>query len=71
MAKWLTLKESARYSNASEATLRREAQSGRLRGYKVGGRRVWRFRAEDIDAWFERTNGERVVSASEPTGRGR
>ena len=56
---WLTLAQGARHANLSEATLRREARAGRLRGFKVGGRRVWRFRAEDIDAWFEDSNGGR------------
>ena len=27
--------------------------AGRLPGYKVGGRRVWRFRVEDVDAWLQ------------------
>jgi excisionase family DNA binding protein len=49
---WMTLSEGAQHARVSEATLRREAKAGRLRAYKVGGRRVWRLRADDIDAWL-------------------
>lgn len=52
---WLTLEQAAAYVQCSSATLRREAKSGRLRGYKVGGRRCWRFKAEDLDAWLQRS----------------
>jgi excisionase family DNA binding protein len=50
---WLTLEEAGSYVKTSTATLRREAKSGRLRGYKVGGRRCWRFKVEDLDAWLQ------------------
>lgn len=53
IGRWLTLSEAATYANVSPTTLRREAKSGRLRGCKVGGRRLWRFRFEDIDTWLE------------------
>ena len=52
---WLTLIEAAQYAKVSGVTLRREARAGRLRGYKVGGRRLWRFKAEDVDAWLQRS----------------
>ncbi len=52
MSPWLTLEEAARYARVSGATLRREAKAGRLRAYKVGGRRCWRFKAEDLDQWL-------------------
>ena len=55
---WLSLAQGARYANVSGATLRREARAGRLRGFKVGGRRLWRFRPEHIDAWLEASSGE-------------
>ena len=46
---WMTLEQAAAYAKTSSATLRREAKNGRLRGYKIGGRRVWRFNAARID----------------------
>src|SRR5207249_230364 len=49
---WLTLEQAAEYAKVSGATLRREAKAKRLRAYKVGGRRCWRFRPEDIDQWL-------------------
>ena len=53
MSGWWTVKQSARYVNCSPVTLLREARNGRLQGYKVGGRRAWRFKREDLDAWLE------------------
>ena len=53
MTAWLTLAEAASYAKVSSVTLRREAKAGRLPAYKVGGRRVWRFRVEDVDAWLQ------------------
>jgi excisionase family DNA binding protein len=52
---WLTLVEAAAFAKVSGATLRREAKAGRLRAYKVGGRRCWRFKAEDVTAWLEQS----------------
>ena len=52
---WLTLAEAAAFAKVCGATLRREAKAGRLRAYKVGGRRCWRFKADDISAWLERS----------------
>jgi excisionase family DNA binding protein len=60
ITRWITLHEAAGYAGVSEATLRREAKAGHLRGYKIGGRRVWRFKVTDIDAYFETVGGERL-----------
>jgi excisionase family DNA binding protein len=58
---WLTLPEAAAYARVSQPTIRREARAGRLAAYKVGGRRMWRFRAVDLDAWLtESTTPERA-----------
>ena len=35
-----------------DGTILREARAGRLRGFKIGGRRCWRFLAEDVDRWL-------------------
>ncbi len=55
---WLTLGESSAYAKTSAATLRRELRTGRLKGHKIGGRRVWRLRAADVDAWLEGGSAE-------------
>jgi excisionase family DNA binding protein len=67
--RWRTLAEAAEHARSSEATLRREAKRGRLRGYKIGGRRVWRFKAEDVDAWLEGRAEE--PSLYDPSKQGR
>jgi excisionase family DNA binding protein len=50
---WVDVRDAANRARVSAATIMREARSGRLRGYKIGGRKVWRFRPADIDAWVE------------------
>ena len=49
---WVTVEGAADRAEVSTSTVLREARSGRLRGYRVGGRKLWRFRPEDIDAWL-------------------
>lgn len=61
---WLTGRQAAVYVHLSEATLRREAKSGRLRAFKVGGRRVWRYRIDDLDSWLLQTNTPVEMTAS-------
>ena len=51
---WLDVRGAAARALCSDATILREARAGRLRGYKLGGRRCWRFRAEDVDQWLMR-----------------
>jgi excisionase family DNA binding protein len=50
---WLTLRGAAARAAVSEATIKREVRSGRIRCARVGGRRHLRFRAEWIDAWLD------------------
>jgi excisionase family DNA binding protein len=50
---WNTVKGAAAIARVSESTILREARAGRLVGYKVGGRRNWRFRTSAVDAWLE------------------
>jgi len=50
---WLTLRSAAARAAVSEATIKREVRSGRIRCARVGGRRHLRFRAEWIDAWLD------------------
>lgn len=33
-----------------------QARRGRLVGYRVGGRRLWRFRSWQVDEWLEGTH---------------
>lgn len=49
---WLTLKEGAEVARCSTVTLAREIRAGRLKAYKLAGRRVWRLRKADIDRWL-------------------
>ena len=49
---WLTRKEAARHVKVSETTIARETKAGRLKGFRVGGRRSWRFRLQDVEAWL-------------------
>ena len=49
---WLDVQAAARWAAVSESTIRRELRSGRLRGYRVGGRKCWRLRPQDVDAWL-------------------
>ena len=53
---WLDVPGAAAWALVSQATILREARAGRLRAYKVGNRKLWRFRREDVDAWLMRRN---------------
>jgi excisionase family DNA binding protein len=51
---WLDPRAAAARVCVSEATILRAARSGRLQGFKVGlGRKLWRFKPADVDAWIE------------------
>ena len=58
---YLTLKEGAAYARCSTVTLAREIRAGRLKAYKLAGRRVWRLRVADIDTWMAGDTGEEPV----------
>lgn len=49
---WLTLADAAKYTQLSSATLLRAVKRRELQAFKVSGKRVWRFRSADIDAWL-------------------
>lgn len=49
---WLKIGEAAAYARVSEPTIRRETKAGRLKAYRVGGKKALRFRVEDVDAWL-------------------
>jgi excisionase family DNA binding protein len=59
--KYQSLKESAAYVGCSTVTLAREIRAGRLKAYKLAGRRVWRLRVADIDTWMAGDTGEEPV----------
>jgi excisionase family DNA binding protein len=64
--KLYTLKESTKILQVSKETIYRLAQSGRLKGSKIG--RSWRFSAEEIERYVEdRAHQERGPSFSIPT----
>ena len=49
---WLTVAEAAAYLKVKPRSLLLWVRQGKIRGYALSGikRRVWRFRAEDLDA---------------------
>ena len=49
---WLDVRGAAARAICSDGTILREARAGRLCGYKIGGRRCWRFLADDVDRWL-------------------
>jgi excisionase family DNA binding protein len=51
--RWLTVAQAADYASLSSITVMRAARRQRLRGIKVNGARVWRFRREWVDQWLE------------------
>ena len=51
--RWLDAVGAAERSLTSLSTILREARAGRLVGYRIGGRRNWRFRSSAVDRWIE------------------
>jgi excisionase family DNA binding protein len=52
-AVWLDVADAGKRAGLSMATILRAARRGDLMGYKVGfGKKLWRFRPQDIDAWI-------------------
>ena len=49
---WLDVRGAAERASVSVATILRELRTGRLRGYRVGGRKCWRLRPNDVDDWL-------------------
>ena len=47
---WLTEKEAQEYLSVSRMTLRRLELAGKLKVHRVGGERLRRYRAADLDA---------------------
>ncbi len=62
---WLDLAGAATYLLVSQGTILRAARKRELTGYRVSGRKCWRFRREDLDAWAMRANTP-VLASSEP-----
>jgi len=52
---WLDPRGAAARAVVSVPTVLREARRGRLRGFKIAGGRIWRFRPSDVDEWIERS----------------
>ena len=50
---WLTLAEAAQYTKLSTASMTRARKSGALRGYKVQGKKLWRFHVTEVDGWLK------------------
>lgn len=50
---WLDVRGAAARSLTNVSTILREARAGRLVGFKIGGRRNWRFRSSAVDSWIE------------------
>jgi excisionase family DNA binding protein len=53
---WLDVRGAAARALVSPATILREARARRLAAYKIGaGKKLWRFRPADVDAWVTAT----------------
>jgi excisionase family DNA binding protein len=50
---WLSLRNAAAHAQLSPATLLRAVKRGDLTAFRVGGQRLLRFRAQDVDRWLE------------------
>jgi excisionase family DNA binding protein len=64
MKSWLTVAESAVYSDVSRDTIYTACERRELRHARIGGRRLIRIKAEWIDAWLERHARGTVLPAS-------
>jgi transcriptional repressor of dcmA and dcmR len=53
MEKLLNIKEAAEFLNVTEMTVRRWTNSGKLRCFRVGGKRERRFKSQDLQAYIE------------------
>ena len=49
----LTLRRAAQYTKLSAATILRAVRRGELTAFRVGGRRLIRFRAHDLKVWIQ------------------
>jgi excisionase family DNA binding protein len=54
MTTWLTLEEAAKHLKIGKSTIYRLAREGDLPAHRMG--RVWRFDAEELDAWVKSKN---------------
>jgi transcriptional repressor of dcmA and dcmR len=63
MEKLLNIKEAAEFLNVSEMTIRRWTNGGKLRCFRVGGKRERRFKFQDLHAYIE----GRTVSPNQRT----
>jgi excisionase family DNA binding protein len=63
---WLNVARAGERAGVSTATIMRAARRGDLTGYKVGfGKKLWRFRPQDIDAWI--MTGSTPVEVTPPS----
>ena len=56
MTTWLTLEEAAKHLKIGKSTIYRLAREGDLPAHRMG--RVWRFDAEELDAWVKGSPSE-------------
>ena len=69
---WLDVRAAAARALCSDGTVLREARAGRLRGYKIGGRRL--LKPSELDAYIatHRVHGDNHVEADPvPDGVGK
>jgi excisionase family DNA binding protein len=68
---WLDVDGAARHSLLSAPTILRAARRGELRAFKVGaGRKLWRFRVEDVNAWLMGTSTPQPFTPQKDEERG-
>lgn len=65
--RFLTIKEAAQFLGVSTASLRRWSNSGRLRCFRVGGRRERRFLEEDLLAFMQAAHTGPAAPQSSPS----
>ena len=61
--KLLTLKDVAKYLQLSETTIYKMARVGEIPAIKIANQ--WRFKKEDIDKWFEKTEKRKNIKINE------
>lgn len=58
----MTTREVAEYLRLNAATVYKLARAGQIPGAKVG--RVWRFKKQIIDKWFQQEMADRLTGSS-------
>jgi excisionase family DNA binding protein len=66
---WVDAAGAADYVVVSKQTILRAARCGALRGFRISGRKCWRFRLDDVDAWMMRSSTPVLVDVGRESRR--